>query len=234
MVTAALYRLFVKSIATKARVLALLSLGVVAVLVGLAIGRADSTLRDAVDFINGFGLALTAPVVSLVFASSVLGQLVEDQTLVYLWLRPTARWKIVVAAVAAVLTVALPLVVGPLVVAALLTSTTSELVVGTAVAAAVGVVAYGAVFTALGLTARRALVWGLLYVFIWEGFVATAGDTASRVALRSYSRSLLSDITDVSLPRSNVSTVAAVVVPVGVALVAMAFSTYRLRRMDVP
>ena len=36
---------------------------------------------------SGFGLALVLPVATLVFASASFGDLVDDQTLVYLWLR---------------------------------------------------------------------------------------------------------------------------------------------------
>ncbi len=47
----------------------------------------------------GFGLVL--PVVALVFGGAALGELREDKTLVYLWLRPMDRWPIVVGAAGA-------------------------------------------------------------------------------------------------------------------------------------
>ena len=57
------------------------------------------------------------PVTTLVFAAASLGDFREDGTLVYLWLRPVPRWQIIAAALGASITVTLPLVLVPLVVA---------------------------------------------------------------------------------------------------------------------
>jgi ABC-2 type transport system permease protein len=87
---------------------------------------------------------------------------------------------------------------------------------------------------ALGLRVRRALVWGLLYILIWEGFVALAGAGAARLAVRSYTRSVLADVTGVELRLATVGPTTAVVVPVLVAVAGLALTTWRLRTMDVP
>ena len=58
-------------------------------------------------------------------------------------------------------------------------------------------IAYTGVFVALGLRVQRALVWGLLYIFIWEGFVAHGQPPPPRSPIRAYGRSILADITDV-------------------------------------
>jgi ABC-2 type transport system permease protein len=94
-------------------------------------------------------------------------------------------------------------------------------------------VAYSAIFVALGLRVKRALVWGLLYIFIWEGFVATANTTAARLAIRSYARSILSDTTGVTLRLADFTLASSWLVPVAVAVVAAAYATRRLRRMDI-
>jgi ABC-2 type transport system permease protein len=88
-------------------------------------------------------------------------------------------------------------------------------------------------FVALGLRLKRALVWGLLYIFIWEGFVATANSAAARLALRSYSRSLLSQATGVSFRLGDFDTLISWVVPLAVAVVAIGYATFRLTRQDV-
>lgn len=230
-----LYRLLLRTQATKARVFGLGALGAVGVIVGIAIGAANPVdpTETGANFINAFGLSLLAPVATLVLASAALGDPTEDGTLVYLWLRPIRRSAIVLAAVAASLTVTVPLVVVPLVIAAACTSGGSELVAGTAVAVLVAVVGYAGVFVALGLRVRRALVWGLVYILIWEGFVAASGRTASRFALRAYTRSIVSHATGISFRLADVSAVASVVVPIAVAAAAIVYATRRLRRMDV-
>jgi ABC-2 type transport system permease protein len=124
-------------------------------------------------------------------------------------------------------------VVVPLVVTALATGAGGELLVGTLVASVVAVVAYAGIFVALGLVVRRALVWGIVYLLIWEDFIARAGTSSSRLSVQYYARSLLADLTDVPLRLSGASTVAAVVVPLLAAGLGVAFTAWRLRRMSV-
>jgi ABC-2 type transport system permease protein len=232
---AALYRLMLRIQLTRGRLLALAALGAVGVVVGFAIGRAEvvEPLTAGTRFINVFGLSLLVPVATLVFASAALGDPTEDGTLVYLWLRPVPRSHVVGAAVAAAFSVTWPVVVVPLVLSAALTGAGTDLVVGTVAGATAGMVAYSAIFVALGLRVKRALVWGLLYIFIWEGFVATANTTAARLAIRSYARSILSDATGVTLRLADFTLASSWLVPVAVAVVAAAYATRRLRRMDI-
>ena len=116
----------------------------------------------------------------------------EEGTLVYLWLRPVRRVAIVVAAAAASFTVSWPIVVIPLAIAAAATEAAGLARGRHRRVATLALVAYTGIFCALGLVTRRSLVWGLLYIFIWEGFVATAADSAARLAVRTYARSVLS------------------------------------------
>jgi ABC-2 type transport system permease protein len=233
----ALYELFLRSQATRGRLAALGLLAVVAIVLGIsiALSHPDEPVRAGVELVNAYGLSLLAPVVTLVFASAALGDLVDDGTLVYVWLRPVPRWIIAVAALAASLTIALPLVVVPRVVAAAFVGGgDGALVASAALATALAVIAYSGVFVALGLRVKRALVWGLAYILIWEGFVARAGRNAGRLAVRSYTRSLLTHATGVRLRLASASVPAAVVVPIVVAVAAIAYTTWRLHRQEVP
>lgn len=231
----AIFSLMVRLQVTRARLFSLVALGALGVVVGAAIGASDSVdhLISGTRFIDVFGLSLLAPVTTLVFASAAFGDPTDDNTLVYLWLRPIPRWKTVAAAYAASVSVSWPLVVGSLTLAALAAGGGRDLVTGVAVSSTVAVLAYGAVFVALGLRVKRALVWGLLYVFIWEGFVATANISAARLALRSYSRSLLSEATDVTLRLADFTTAASLLVPTVVALLGLLYATRRLARQDI-
>jgi ABC-2 type transport system permease protein len=229
----AVYDLILRSQASKARLTALGALGLVGVLIGVAIGASDSAARAGTEFIDGFGLTLVVPVTTLVFASAALGDFIDDGTMVYLWLRPVARWKIVTAAAAATFTVVLPLVLVPLLAAAAATDKGGDLLVGTAASATLGIAAYTGVFVMLGVRVRRSLVWGLLYIFVWEGFVARAGATASRLAIRAYTRSVLAHATGFSLRLADISSPYRIVVPLAALLVALAYATRRMRVQDV-
>jgi len=231
----ALYRLMLSTQVTRSRVLSLAAMGLVTVVVGFAIGQANvfDPIRDGTRWIDRLGLSVLVPVATLVFASASLGELNEDNTLVYLWLRPVARWKIVAAAALASFTVIWPLVTIPLVITAALTGAGGSLVVGTVAGVTVSMIGYTGLFVALGLRVKRALPWGLLYIFIWEQFVANGNSTAARLAVRSYGRSTLSAITGVTLRFAQISAPWRWVVPCVVAFVALAYATRRLSRQDV-
>jgi ABC-2 type transport system permease protein len=230
-----LYAMFLRSLVRPGRLIGLLALGGVGILLGIAIGA--STTADPIDdgtiMITTYGLAVVVPVTTLLLAASVLGDPNEDGTLVYLWLRPITRWRIVVAATGATLTVALPVVVVPMVIAAVATGAGAPLVRGTFAAATLGTIAYAGVFTWLGLRVRRAVVWGLAYILVWEGFVARAGTTPSRLAIRANTRSLLTHMSHGPTRLISVSKPTAIIIPLLAAAIGVVLTVWRLHRQDV-
>ena len=88
-----------------------------------------------------------------------------------------------------------------------------------ALAAAIGGAAYAAMFTFLGLITSRALIGGLLYVFIWEGLVTNLFTGARNYSIREYMRGIADafstlplDVFDASLSGSRALISCAVVV----------------------
>jgi ABC-2 type transport system permease protein len=230
----ALYRLFLSNVATRGRVIGLLALGVFPIVIGLAVGAADVSDRFRQTTILGnLGLALIAPVVTLVLASSALGDPNEDGTLVYLWLRPVARWRLTVAALAATLTVAIPIVIVPMAIAAAVSDSEQPLVGATIAACAVAVIAYTGLFTLLGLVVKRAMAWGLAYILVWEGFIARAGDGTEALSIRSHTLSVLARLADGPRRLYESSMTVAVVGPLVAAAIAAALTTRRLHDQDV-
>lgn len=232
----ALYTLMLRTQLTRARVWSLALLGLLGVIVAFVVGNAtaaSASLDAGTEIMNEFGLWLLVPVPTLVFASSALGDLVEDKTLVYLWLRPVDRWRIVTSAAAASMSISWPLVVPALTAGAVLTNGGQELVAGTALAATVVMAAYVGLFVLLGLLTRRPLAWGLLYIFIWEGFIARGSGAAAKLALRAYGSSILRYFTGIELLTSEIDYVWALVIPPVVAVATLAFATRRLSRGDV-
>jgi ABC-2 type transport system permease protein len=230
----ALYDVMLRLQFNRTRVLALGALGAVGIAIGVTMRLSGNvTIADRINFINEFGLALVLPVATLVFASASFGDLVEDQTLVYLWLRDLPRWKLAASAMLSTLTIVLPLVAAPLIATAVAAELDRDAILGTVIATVVGTVAYTGAFTALGLRTRRALVWGLLYIFIWEQFIARAGHSIRRFALSAYTRSVLSKISGVPVRDADISSVFAVVIPIVVGVVAFGYVSRRLDRHDV-
>jgi len=235
---ALVYRLLLRSLVTRARVLALSAIGLVGILIGLAIrasdlSAADRSLAITRDLVGGFGLNLVVPVTALVFASAAFGDPTDDRTMVYLWLTPIPRWRLVAAGWAAALSVAAPVAILPVTVAAAVAGAPGRLVAGTVAGALLATMGYTALFLGLGLLVRRALAWGLAYVLIWELAVARISKGAARLSISVYSRSVLSDVGQVVKPL-NAAAVSTSLIVLGVTVVAaMALTTRTLTRADV-
>lgn len=230
------YRLLLRQLVTKGRLAALLAVGGVVVAVAAAVGAADDTddrVEAGVRVIANLGFTALVPIVALVFATAALGDAREDGTLVYLWLRPMDRWPVVVGAWLAALTVSLPLTLAPLLLAAVVSGGGGSLVGATLLAATIGAFAYSALFILLGLLVKNSTVWGLGYVLVWEGLVAAFGSFAARLAIRGYTRSILTAITDVDLDLGDRSLAVGVVVPLAISVAALVWASARLRVMDV-
>ena len=227
------YQVVLRQLTSRSRIIGLTLLALVAPISGFALGSSDASLDDSVRLIASVGLGLVLPVVSLVFAGAAIGDLREDKTLVYLWLRPMDRWPIVVGAALAAGTLAAPITIIPITAAAILTGAGNGIVAGTLLATVVGLIAYVAVFTLFGVWLKRFIVWGLAYILIWEGFIAQAGAGVARVALRKYTRSILVDRTGADLDLADFSLAMAIIVPILVAVAALAVASWRLGSQDI-
>lgn len=232
-----LYRTLLGQGVTKARMLLIGGFSVLAIVLALSIGaqtEAEVRTESVVGFLSVFGLGFTVPIVSLMVATTTLGQLVEDETLVYLWMRPNPRWQLALAAFASAATVAVPVTVIPLSLASAIgTGGQADIVAATALSMGLAAVGYSGLFTLLGLMVRRALVWGLVYIFIWELFVARAGAGAARLSLNTYPHSVLARLTDIELPMAERGLLAGTMVPLAVAAVAVALTAWWLNRTEV-
>ena len=232
----ALYRTLLRTIDTRARRWSFVVLG----LVGVAVAWAVSTsffvepVPDAVSLLDLFNLTFLAPVAGLVFGTAALGDPTDDNTLVYLWLRPVARWKIVVAAVAAAATYVVPFAVVPAVAEAMIVAGTPEVVRAAAISSVVAGLAYSAAFVLLGLVSRRSLVWGIGYLLIFESFVARGGSSLGALSIHAHAASVLARTSGVKLRLGYFSTVTGVVVCLAITVLATAVTTRRLARAEVP
>lgn len=227
------YRIVLRQLTSRGRIIGLTLLALIAPVAGWALGSADASLDDAVNLVASVGLGLVLPVVALVFGGAAIGDLRDDKTLVYLWLRPMDRWPIVVGAALAAATLTAPITVIPIVAAAVLTGAGNGIVLGTLLATVVGLIAYVAVFALFGVWLKRFIVWGLAYILIWEGFIAQAGPGVARVALRKYTRSILVERTGADLDLADFSLTMGIVVPLIVAVAALAVAAWRLSHQDI-
>lgn len=215
--------------ASRGRLAAMGTVGVIVVLLGLAIMVGDGGASAARQLVDEAGFALLVPVTAVVFATSVLGDPAEDGTIGYLLTTPRPRWRITVPALAATSAALVPLAVVPLVAALVLNGVDLDAILAVAVASALGAIAYGALFTALGVRLRRALLIGLVYSAIWEGVVARFGTGLARLSVRQYALSVQAGLEGSSPPPGGVSATTAVVVLLALVVVGGALTTRFLR-----
>ena len=131
----ALYRLLLRTQVTVPRLLGVGALGGLAVLLGVVSRWDDDPVQAGADVVASYGLGVVVPLAALWFGTSAIGDLVEDRLLVYLWLKPVARWQLPAAAILATATVVVPLTAVPLAAAALAAGS-GELALSTLLAAA--------------------------------------------------------------------------------------------------
>jgi ABC-2 type transport system permease protein len=231
----AIYRLVIKHQLTRGRVV-LVAVGISAfTLLGATVLRgAADPFEETIQFVSVIGLGLLLPVISLLLGGAAMGDWYTDETLVYVWLRPVRRTIVAFAAIAAALTVTLPGNLLPMLAAVLASGQTGNgAITGTIGATAMVTLAYTAVFVLLGITVKRPLAIGLIYIFIWEFFVSRGAAGAARLSINSYGSTILARATDLDLTLADRAGWATVAVPVGVTVVAALLASVRLQRMDV-
>jgi len=132
------------------------------------------------------------PLTALMVGTSVLGDDLEDGTLVYLLTKPIDRWRILAPKLAAAWLITAALVAASVAVAAsvVLAEDGARLVFGFCVATAVGALAYTALFALLSLLTSRALIGAMIYVFLWEGALAGVFEGVRYLSVRHYTLGL--------------------------------------------
>jgi len=145
--------------------------------------------------------ALATPLIALLLGTSAFSAEAEDGTLLYLVTTTTPRWWIAAVRVlyAALVTgvVSAASVWGTGLIAAG-HSNPEQVTSAFTVAVFFGGVAYAALFTALALTTRRALVSGLLYVLFWEGVLSATFPALHYLSVRQWMLAVAAALTSVS------------------------------------
>lgn len=224
----------------------LILLGIVAALppfLGLLFAASNQSGGDPVDFIAGAAdvvvFPLVLPILALVFGSAALGNEIEDGTIAYLVMKPVARWKLVagkllptaviVAAIMAVSVMLMTVLAGQ-------EAATLRTGLALSLAAGAGALAYSAFFIFLGLAANRTLIFGLVYIFLWELVLTGLFQGLRLLSIREYTRAIagaLTDVPDIDLLNPDMSALAGIIGVVLVTGVAFAFTTWRLATINL-
>lgn len=233
-----LYQLFVRSLLSRGKVIGvgILDLNMIALAFVLR-DTADSgpeQVLGASEFIQSFGMSLLAPFVALLFGAAVLGDHVENGSLIYLWMRPTSRLSVVGTAYLAVVSVVLPFVLVPVMITAALSGDIAQVLPGALVAVGLGVLAYSALFVVFGLWTKHALLIGLGYVLIWEATVASLSKGAALFSIRGHMEVVFAGISDVPIDAPSISLGASLFALLAVPVVSLAIGRRIFATIEVP
>ena len=212
------------------RIVVLVVLAALAIAIAIVMRSSDGgvTPEDGASFLVWYGLSIILPFGALLVASEAFGDLRDERTLVYLWLRPVRAWSASAGAATASLVVTFALLVVPLIVAGLI------LDVRVAAGATLAAVAYTGVFLAFGMLLSRPLLAGLLVLLVWENVIGSLSAATARLTIRSYAASLVvSEGWDVGTPVGR-SFAASVAVPLAVGAAGLLLTTWGWRRAEVP
>jgi len=220
------------------RTFALIALALLPLLVALVF-RTGNSDTDPVDWtanvlLNGLIVTTLLPLVTLVLSTTSLGMEIEDGTIVYLLSKPLSRAQVIMAKLAASW-----LPAGALVSlsaasswAIALQGAEPTLLVAFVIAVAFGALAYSSVFLLLSLLTSRALVVGLIYVFIWEGIVTELFTGTRILSVRQYTLGVADLLTDTRKFEAYLDGAVALALMVIVTAGVVAFTIRRLNRFE--
>ena len=178
------------------------------------------------------------PIVALVFGTAVLGAEIEEGTAVYLLSKPISRVRIVLSKLLVAWLSTVVIVVPAAAIAGVLALEGSDgerIAASFAVALTIGALAYCALFVLLSIVTSRALIVGLLYVFIWEGVVTNLFAGTRLLSIREFTLALADALTTVraSAFDANLGPVQGVLLMAAIIIGATIFATRRLERFEI-
>ena len=216
----------------------LLALAPVAVAVVLVLGGGlGATAQITRDIYASLVMTTVVPLVALILGTTAIGAEIDDGTVVHLLAKPVGRGWIILAKMLVAATAGVVLCgVSVLVSGALLVGLDAPgLLLGMLAGAVVAVIAYTAVFVTLSVWTGRALVAGLAYVLLWEGFIASAFSGTRLLSIREYGLAVAAGIAgpEKGTLGSDVPLVTGLVLAAAVAGLAFALGARRLARFEI-
>ena len=175
---------------------------------------------------------LLLPLLTVSNASLAFGNAVQDNTLVYFWLRPIARWKLATSFVAATVASLAPMVVA-FSLGLFILGATPKVVLAAAGASLLAVFGYSGPVVALGVKFKRAAMMALTYVILGETILGGLR-VIGRISVRNYAGAVFEDLSkedltlayDPGLPLS-------ILVLLAIGGLGIALATWFLKKADV-
>jgi len=234
-----IFVLSLRQLLGKRRMFALIALALLPLLIAVVF-RTGNTETDPVDWtanalLNGLIVTTLLPLVTLILSTTSLGMEIEDGTIMYLLSKPLPRAQVIMAKLAASwfpagVLVALSASLSALI--ALEGSGESTLVLAFVMSSVLGALAYSGLFLFLSLLTTRALIVGLIYVFIWEGLVTELFAGTRVLSIRQYTLGVADLLTETTELDARLGGYAALALMLAVTSALVALAIRRLNRFE--
>jgi ABC-2 type transport system permease protein len=211
------------------RVLMLLPMPILLIgltLVGMTSGADDADWGPVV--FSNLGLSVILPLTALIVGSSALGLEIDDGTITHVLTKPLPRSEIILSKLAVAWLVTTVATGVPLAVAALIAGS-GALAVGLVIGAAIGGLAYTALFLALSAATKRPVAVGLIYVVLWENIIVSYVSGARVFSIRQHATAIADSIGNTPLITGSVSVSTALIMSVLFIAAGTFAATQRLR-----
>jgi ABC-2 type transport system permease protein len=143
---------------------------------------------------GGIVFGFTLVILAVLFATGVVTQEVEQKTIVYLLTRPVSRARVLLARFAAAAVTVTAIVWVSCVLVALVAYGPADIaqsrLARDLLVLPIGVLAYGSVFLLAATIIPKPLIYGLLFAFGWESWVAMIPGSFQRMSIMAYLRVL--------------------------------------------
>ncbi len=211
------------------RVLMLLPMPILLIgltLLGIASGEDDSEWGPVI--FSGLGLSVVLPLTALIVGSSALGLEIDDGTITHLLTKPLPRSEIVLSKLAVAWLVTTVATGVPLAVSALIAGA-GALAVGLVIGAAIGGLAYSALFLALSVLTKRPVAVGLIYIMLWENLLVGFVSGTRVFSVQQHATAIADSIGNTPLLSASLSVTTALIMSVVFIAVGTIGATQRLR-----
>jgi ABC-2 type transport system permease protein len=217
------------------RALLLFALPAILLLLAVVLRVTDHhDLQISTAVLQNFALGTLLPLLGLIVGTGVIGPEIDDGQIMYLLTKPIPRQVIVLTKLAVAIALMVLFGVLPVLVAGvILTGFTAQLSVAFAIGVLIGGLAYCAVFVALAVASRSAVVIGLLYALVWEVLIGNFAPGARALSIQQWALSVTDALTSAVAVTSDVSLGVAVVLLSVVVGCGTLLAAVRLRSLSV-
>lgn len=202
---------------------------VILILVTLALKASHPASSDWPGLVLGdFGFTVVIPLTALIIGGSVLGAEIDDGSIIHLLATPVRRSAVIMTKFAVAAALTMVLAAGSELVAGLIATGATKLVMALFVGALAGSVIYNALFIMISAATTRAIAVGLLYVLVWEGLLGNLVSGARILSIGHYSLGIANGIAHDSSLHAGLSLTTAIVMGAIVTVATLVVAIQRL------